>query len=173
MTQRRVGEIQINSRILRIGDQVYPVPNISRIQVIQRIWRGKQTTYYPLRELTIHLVIIGVIVAQLLDVALFVWVMAALALRAAYLLGLVLYRAYIRQTIQFLMIETAGKQVAALYGKDREEICRVRDEIVQVIDNPPETTRVIELHGDVVFGDKHAGDLYQQFGDDSTMNVNG
>lgn len=184
MAKEQVGEIRISKRIVRIGHEVYPLANISRVQTLRVVWRGKLATFYPLRQIATLLLIggliVGVAVVLLPELGVradfdveeaarqFAAVAAVLAgIRVAYLLGVLFFRLLIRRKRYVLMIETAGTQYAALSGTDREELQRIKGEIVDAIEDPPSEERVIQVHGDVVLGDK-----YQQDGTDNKMTVN-
>ncbi|WP_061294886.1 DUF6232 family protein [Herbidospora cretacea] len=165
MARKRVGEIRISKRIVRIGHEVYPLANISRVQTLRLVYKGRLATFYPLGEL--------VVVAALAYGASFVaeevlpeareYLPVALAVAGiwgAWLVLLFLYRLIIRRTRYALMIETAGTQFTALSGTDRQEIHRIEGLVVGAIEDPPDSERVIQVHGDLVFGGKAGRDVY-------------
>ncbi len=53
MTKEKLGEIRINRRTLRIGHQVYPLANISRVQTLREAWRGRRATWYPIWQIAV------------------------------------------------------------------------------------------------------------------------
>ncbi|MCF3135069.1 DUF6232 family protein [Streptomyces olivochromogenes] len=165
MAKRRVGEIRIAKRVVTIGHQTYPLANISRVQTLRVVWRGKLATFYPLREIVLLLPAVAALVLVLPQVDLrFDYVetvrriadaaAALIAVRVAYLVCVLLYRLLIRRTRYALLIETAGTQYTALSGTDHGEIHRIQAEIVAAIEDPPSTERILHVRGDLVMGDK-------------------
>ncbi|WP_030946980.1 DUF6232 family protein [Streptomyces sp. NRRL S-646] len=172
-TKKKVGEIRIAKRIVTIGHETYPLANISRVQTLRVVWRGKLATLYPLREIAALLLLGGAITLVLQRAGLgsrlsdadaetvrrigtaFV---ALLAVRTAYLLGVLLYRLLFRRKRYALLIETAGTQYTALSGTARNEIHRIQAELVAAIEDPPSTERILHVGGDLVVGDKFGGD---------------
>jgi len=186
MAKDQVGEIRISKRTARIGHQVYPLANISRVQTLRLVWGGKLATFYPLRQITVLLLVVGAIVGAAVGVVpkldlktdfdvekaarqVAVGVVVLAGLRIAYLLFVLFYRLLIRQPRYALVIETAGTQYTALTGTDRDEIRRIEGEIVAAIEDPPSHERVVHVSGDVVFGDKVGRDQYQQVGTGNRM----
>jgi len=170
-TKKKVGEIRIAKRIVTIGHETYPLANISRVQTLRVVWRGKLATLYPLREITV-LLLLGGTIALVLQRAgsrlagadaetvrrIGTAFVALLAVRAAYLLGVLLYRLLFRRKRYALLIETAGTQYTALSGTARNEIHRIQAELVAAIEDPPSTERILHVGGDLVVGDKFGGD---------------
>ncbi|PBC92588.1 hypothetical protein BX281_0266 [Streptomyces sp. Ag82_O1-15] len=170
---KRVGEIRIAKRVVTIGHETYPLANISRVQTLRVVWHGKLATFYPLREITSLLLLGGAITLLLPRVDLGSRLGAAdtetarriatafaalLAVRIAYLLGLLLYRLLLRRKRYALLIETAGTQYTALSGTARNEIHRIQAAIVAAIEDPPSTEQILHVRGDLVVGDKFGGD---------------
>ncbi|WP_219464504.1 DUF6232 family protein [Nonomuraea rhizosphaerae] len=191
MAKEHIGEIRITPRTVRIGHEVYPLANISRVQTLRLIWGGKYATLYPLRQIATLLLVAGVVfvaasivlpelnlhpgfdvenAAQRFTMGAFVLA----AIRLAYLLVVLLHRLLIRRTRYALMIEASGTQYTALTGTDRDEIHRLKGKIVDAIEDPPEQETVIHVHGDLVAGDKVSGGIQykQQGGRDSNMTFN-
>jgi hypothetical protein len=169
MDRKQIGEIRLNKRTIRIGHQVYPLANISRVQTVRLPWRGKYTTYYPLRGIMVLLLVIGALVAatvaavprleldsdgQQLARQITAIVTALAAIRIVYLLLVLFYRINIRKQYYAMIIETAGTQDTALTGTNRDEIHRIESEIVAAIEDPPSQERVLHISGDVVLGGK-------------------
>ena len=169
--KQRVFEIIFSSRILEIGDESYSLANISRVRTHELKWVGKYSTFYPLRKLVWPVVWAAVVVVaasivreqvdldgqrdlgQLVDrFVLLVLVLAGV--RALWLAVVLTYR-LLKPTDYGLIIETAGAQSAALYGRDLNEIVRIKGEIVSRIENPPISTEKIEIHGDLYAGDNY------------------
>jgi hypothetical protein len=184
MANKKVGELLISKRVVKIGHQVYPLANISRVQTLRLVPSGKDATFYPLQQIVILLLLLaGVIVAPLvvlpeLDLApgfdleetarQFAMIATAVAgIRMAYLLFVLFYRLLIRKKRYALVIETAGTQTTALSGTDSSEIHRIKDRIVAAIEDPPMVPQRIEINGDFVMGDQH-----KQSGRDSKMIFN-
>lgn len=189
MAKEKVGEIRISKRIVRIGHQVYPLANISRVQTLRLVWRGRLATFYPLQEITVLLVVVGVIVGAAevvlpeLDLNVdftvekaaqqFATVAAILAgVRMAYLLLVLFYRLLLRQQYYALVIETAGTQYTALHGTDLDEIHRIEGVIVNAIEDPPSHEQTVKIRGDLVTGDKVGRDKIVQSGTDNRMTIN-
>ncbi|MGH3975263.1 MAG: DUF6232 family protein [Pseudonocardiaceae bacterium] len=174
MRKEKVGEIRISKRIVRIGHQVYPLANISRVQTLRLVRVGKLATFYPLREIAVFLLVVGaivgaaVVVLPKLDLNVetareYANVAASLAgVWITYLLFVLFYRLWIRRSHYELVIETAGTQYAALRGTNRDEIHRVEGEIVNALEDPPDRERIVHIIGDFVNGDKVERDKYQQ-----------
>jgi hypothetical protein len=190
MGKQQVGEIRISKRVVRIGHEVYPLANISRVRSLRLVWGGRLATFYPLLGIAITLALVGVVAAAVyvalpeLDVdpsfnleeagAQFAMAAAALGgLRVVYLLLLFLYRLIFRRPRYALVIETAGTQFTALSGTARDEIHRIKGEIVDAIEDPPDQERIVQVGGDLVLGDKVGRDKYEQRGADSRITVNG
>jgi hypothetical protein len=189
VAKEHIGEIRISRRTVRIGHEVYPLANISRVQTLKLVWGGKYATFYPLRQMAVVVLLVGAVVVAALMVLpelgldadfdieeaarqFAMGVFALGAIRMAYLLFVLFYRLLIRRTRYALIIETAGTQYTALTGTDNQEIHRIKGEIVDAIENPPEKDRIIQVHGDLVAGDKVTGDQYKQSGRDSRMTFN-
>ncbi|ETK33121.1 DUF6232 family protein [Microbispora sp. ATCC PTA-5024] len=189
MGRERVGEIRISRRTVQIGHEVYPLANISRVQSLRLVWGGRLATLYPLRQIAVTLLLAAVVVAaaelvprlgldatgvDVDDLARTVAAGAAVlaGVRIAYLLLVLLHRLLVRRSRYALMIETAGTQYAALSGTDRNEIHRIKGEIVRAIEDPPAHDRVVQVHGDLVIGEKVGRDKYQVGGAGNSMTVN-
>ncbi|WP_405588272.1 DUF6232 family protein [Streptomyces sp. NBC_01092] len=181
MARRHVGEIIISRRVVQIGHEVYPLANISRVQTLQLVWGGRRATWYPLRPLFIVvLIVLGFLAAAEFippelppevgpdaeEVArrLVPPVTAVAGLIAACLLGQLVYRLFIRRPQFALVLETAGTQYTALSGTDASEIHRIKNVIVGAIENPPSQPTSVQVHGDVVMGDKAGRDQYKMSG---------
>ncbi|GIH21773.1 hypothetical protein Aph01nite_00830 [Acrocarpospora phusangensis] len=190
MGKRQVGEIRISKRVVRIGHEVYPLANISRVRTLRLVWSGRSATFYPLKGIAVTLALVGALAAAAyvalpeLDVdagfnleeaaGQFTTGAAILGgVRIVYLLGLLLYRLIFRRRRYALVIETAGTQFTALSGTARDEIHRIEGEIVSAIEDPPDQERIVHVGGDLVLGDKVARDKYEQRGADSRITVNG
>ncbi|RST07574.1 hypothetical protein E2C00_16865 [Streptomyces sp. WAC05374] len=173
--RKRVGEIRISERTVRIGHEVYPLANISRVRTLRLVPGGRRATFYPLREIG-TLVGAAVVVAVMLDTAparLGLAFMAhdtarrcvaaaavLAAARVAWLLAVVGHRLLLRRPRYALLLETSGDPRTVLTGTDRGAIHRVQHEIVDAIDNPPEQQRSVHVGGDLVMGDKVGRDKY-------------
>jgi uncharacterized protein DUF6232 len=179
MADNRVVEI-LGRRIVRIGHEVFPLANISRVRTLQVARPGKLAPWYPLRGITILVVVTGAIAAIGLGLlprlglsapfdvgqveGLVVAVVGGLAgLRVAWLLCVVFYRVA-RRPRYTLVLETGGTQHTVLSGTDPAELDRVKWEIVQAVQHPPTHDRLVHLSGDVVYGDKIARDKYASAG---------
>jgi hypothetical protein len=172
MAKERVGHIVISKRVVQIGHEVYPLANISRVQTLQVRWGGKYATLYPLRQIISIVVVAGAIVgaavlvpprlppsvdSDIEEIARqFAGIVSVVAgVVVAYWLAVLLYRLFIRRRRYALVIETAGTQYTALSGTDYSEIHRIRNVIVEAIENPPPQATTVQVHGDVVMGNQH------------------
>jgi hypothetical protein len=175
MAKEKVDEIRISKRTVRIGHQVYPLANISRVQTLRLVWGGKLATFYPLREIIVLLFLLLVAggiagAANAAGVRQFATGAAILVgVRMTYLLCVLLYRLLIRRPNYALVLETAGTQYTALQGTDDHEIHRIEGEIVNAIEDPPLHERILHVSGDLVIGDKVGRDKYQQSGTGNRM----
>lgn len=166
MPQERVGEIRITRRLLRIGDQVYPLANIARVQTLWVEWRPKIATF---REFVGLLLVIGVSVFAL-PVLGFGSSMSGLTLTAMVIAGiLVLSRLMARKRRFLLLIETAGAQTAVLADRAEPEIRRIEHAVVGAIENPPDQEWVLQVSGDIVMGDKIGRDKFLQGGSGNSI----
>lgn len=171
MAKERVGHIVISKRVVQIGHEVYPLANISRVQTLRVRWGGKYATFYPLRQIIAIVIAAGVTVAAAVLIPpelppsadsdieqmarQFAAVLSVVAgVVVAYWLVVLLYRLFIRRRHYALVIETAGTQYTALSGTDHAEIHRIRNIIVEAIENPPAQATSVQVHGDVVMGDQ-------------------
>lgn len=179
MAREQVGEIRINPRTIRIGHQVYPLANISRVQTVQVTWAGKRATSYPAKKLVVWGALFAVVAGAILAGApavdlddevttrLLIGASAVFGARICYLVLLLAYRLLLRRKHYALLLETAGTQYAALSGTDQGELHRIQHELVGAIEHPPTQERIVHLHGDLVVGDQ-----FKQTGADSRMTVN-
>lgn len=180
MARQQVGEIRINPRTVRIGHQVYPLANISRVQTVRVTWAGRRATSYPVKVIVILAVVFAVVAGAILvgvpaldlggdelTTQALTGAAAVFGVPVAYLLLLFLFRVLFRRRHYALLLETAGTQYAALSGTDRKELHRIEGEIVGAIENPPDRERVVHLHGDLVVGNQ-----FKQTGADSRLTVN-
>ncbi|MEU6258709.1 DUF6232 family protein [Streptomyces sp. NPDC047043] len=186
MAKRRVGEIVISRRVVQIGHEVYPLANISRVQLLEVRWGGRLATFHPLRRMLSVAVVAGVVVAAAVLVPpelpagtdpdieqlahQFAVIVAGLAGAAmTFHLAVFLYRLLFRKRRYALVIETAGTQYTALTGTDFTEIQRIKSIIVDAIENPPFQAMHVQVRGDVVMGDKVGRDQYKQSGPGNRM----
>ncbi|MFF8846264.1 DUF6232 family protein [Streptomyces sp. NPDC015127] len=183
---RYVGEIRISKRTVQIGYEVYPLANISRVRSVELIPGGKRATYYPLREIAI-LALLAIPVAAAFNAVLpeaaltpddeervrqiATGVAVVAGGRLAYLFCLLFYRIVLRPRRYMLVIETAGTQYTAMSGTAYDEIERIKGEIVDAIENPPQQERIVQVRGDLVMGDKIGRDKYQQSGSGNHINA--
>lgn len=179
MARQQVGEIRINPRTVRIGHQVYPLANISRVQTAEVRWAGRRATTRPLKELALVAVLFAVVAGAILvavpaldlggDRLTTQLLMAAIALFgvwAAYLVLLFVHRLLFRRKHYALLLETAGTQYTALSGTDQAELHRIETTIVGAIEDPPSREQVVHVHGNVAFGNQ-----YNQSGSNNRMTV--
>jgi hypothetical protein len=162
----QVGEIRISKRVVRVGHQTYPLANISRVQTLRLVWRGRWTTWYPIGEIIVLCALaLGIAVAaqHLRFGQAGVVLTALIAVRVVFMLCVFLYRLVFRRRRYALMLETAGTQYTALSGTDLGEIRRIESVIVGAIENPPEREHVVQIHGDLVMGNKE-GNRFVNFG---------
>lgn len=97
--------------------------------------------------------------------AIVVPVFGVLALRIAFLVGVLVYGLF--RSRYALIIETSGTEFIALSGRDPHELERIQREITYAIENPPDSEKVLHMSGDIVIGNQ-----YKQPGHHNTMVVN-
>ncbi len=166
MPQDRVGEIRISKRLLRIGNQAYPLANIGRVQTLRIEWGRRIATF---REFVGLLLVISVIVFVLPALG-FGNSTSVLTLTVIVIAGIVvLSRLLNRQRRFVLFIETTGAQTTALAGKAEREIREIEQAVVAAIENPPAQEQVLRVSGDIVMGDKIGRDKYQQDGSKNSI----
>ncbi|TKK86838.1 hypothetical protein FDA94_20480 [Herbidospora galbida] len=169
MAKKRVGEIRISKRVVRIAHEVYPLANISRVRTLRVVYNGRFSTFYPLGQL--------VVVAALAAAASFVaeevlpeareYLPVALAVAGVWggLLAIqFLYRLIFRRNRYSLMIETAGTQYTALWGTDLAEIRHIEGLIVDAIEDPPPTEKSYTFNSPVYVGNTFARDTFNVSG---------
>jgi hypothetical protein len=176
MAKEKLGEIRINRRTLRIGHQVYPLANISRVQTLRESWRGRRATWYPIWQIAVvGLLASGVSYGselvpglnRTMERAVQYWVLVLAGILVIYFVGVLLYRLLLRRARSVLVIETAGTQYAALSGTDHQEVLRIEGLIVDAIEDPPNSEQTYQIYGDIVAGDK-----IDQSGAGNTLTVN-
>ncbi|MFD4673234.1 DUF6232 family protein [Lentzea sp. NPDC058450] len=180
MARDKVAEIRINPRTVRIGHQVYPLANISRVQTLEVRWGGRKATSYPPKETAVLLLLFGLVAVAIqvgvpalglggrqLITDLMMGAMVLFGVRIAYLVLAFLYRVLFRRKHYALLLETAGTQYTALSGTDLPELRRIEAEIVGAIEKPPTREHVVEVHGDLVLGNQT-----KQTGSGSRMTIN-
>jgi hypothetical protein len=127
-------DLVVRARSIDIGGQTYPYSNISRVGTweYQKPWLGHAVKAGCLGMLGLPLV-----VAELFVIALPV-------LLAAGFFG---WRAYNAFNFHYysLRLETAGVHSDAIFSKDRQAIIDLREQVVDLIDSPPETGMIINL----------------------------
>ncbi|MEV4443126.1 DUF6232 family protein [Streptomyces sp. NPDC049577] len=168
MAKRYVGEIIISQRVVEIGHEVYPLANISRVRTAELVWRGRHATLHPLRQLLLLAIAYVLFLAATrraparvpvgdhLDAV--SWIAGVLGL---YFVAVLFYRVFLRRTRYALLVETSGTQYTALSGTDLAEIRRIKSIIVEAIEHPPAQAMSVEVHGDVVVGDKVGRDQFK------------
>ncbi len=180
MARDKVAEIRITPRTVRIGHQVYPLANISRVQTLEVRWGGKQATSHPVKAIAVLAVLFGLVAGAIvvlvpafdaggreLTTQLLTGAMALFGVRATYLVLLFLYRLLVRRKHYALLLEASGTQYTALSGTDVAELHRIEAEIVSAIEKPPTREHVVQVHGDLVFGNQT-----KQTGSGSRMTIN-
>lgn len=171
MAQSQIGEIRISKRVVRVGHQAYPLANISRVQTLKLVWRGRWTTWYPIGEIIVLCALaLGIAAAaenlrfdRDLISQVSIVLIVLIAVRVAFMLCVFVYRLVFRRRRYALMLETAGTQYTALSGTDLGEIRRIEGEIVGAIEDPPDHEYTVQIHGDLVLGNKE-GNRFLNFG---------
>jgi hypothetical protein len=172
MARTGTAEIRINRRTLRIGHEVYPLANISRVQTVQLSYA--KTPAQALTGIVVMLLVgavaaavvsnAGVTVAQQAATV----VLALVGLRLLYLV-VVLVRRLLRRPVFCLLVEASGTQFTALSSHDRRVVHEIADLVVGAIENPPSHEIVRHVHN--VFN-RVEGDQFNQSGSGNAMNVN-
>lgn len=170
MPEDRVDKIRISERLLRIGNQAYPLANIGRVQTLWIQWGHRIATF---REFVGLLVVISVLVFVLPGLGLEEDSASALTVTVVVIAGLVVLSRLLNRERRFvLLIETTGAQTAALAGKAGQaerEIREIEQAVVTAIENPPAHEQVLQVSGDIVMGDKINRDKYQQGGSGNSI----
>lgn len=175
MAQTGTAEIRINKRTVRIGHEVYPLANISRLQTVQLHYGKKKSTFQPVKEMAAVLVFaIAAAVAVTMSgipqaEQIMRWIVIVTALCVAYLLIVFVHR-MLRRPIYSLAIETAGTQFTLLSSHDLGTVRMIEREVVNAIENPPNYEKVFQV-GDIILGDKIGRDKISQSGYGNTMNA--
>ena len=167
MTGRDTGTLRITHRLLEIGDQTYPLAQISRVQTL---WLEGSRKIATAREVILFvLVLIAVLVGgpviglrDMTTPAVLVVLVGAAVL---------VYRAATRFRRCLLVVETSGGQCGVLASKRRDALDPIKKVITDAIENPPATERLVHVGGDVVIGDKVGRDQINQRGHHNTLNV--
>lgn len=174
MARTGTAEIRINRRTLRIGHEVYPLANISRVQTVRLTYR--KTPGQAVAGIAVAL-LVGAVAAAVTAAAAGsgagaeqagAVVLALVALRVAYLV-IVLIRRLLRRPVFSLLIETSGTQFTALASHDRRTVHEIADLVVGAIENPPGHEIVRHVHN--VFN-RVEGNQFNQSGSGNTLNVN-
>lgn len=172
MLRKPVDKIRISKRLIRLGDQIYPLANISRIQthkVVPRLTYTRITVELAAILTALALMNAAGSASGLIRGLVTIAVVGTLMIRAAYVLSVLIHRVGTRQRYA-LLLEAAGAQYTALSGVDQQEIDRIREEIANAIEDPPIGERVLHVAGDVVFGDKIGRDKFGQYGAGNSIN---
>lgn len=155
--------VRVSRRILWVGSQAYPLPQIVRIQPAQvRLRRGAATKEFARRAgATLALAVLGLIAmacaGRLLPVG--VWVVFWAAIVGLLVLhGTRLGRLLRLPRLYVLRIATAGSEHAAVVSTDRAKIYDLATEVADAIDNPEAEFEVRVDNLEFVYGDKVDGD---------------
>ena len=154
-------DVYVTPRTIRIGYEVYPLHNISRVSVHTVEWAERP----PAKEVVPPLVVLGIAVLLIIATAssrsaanssqgLFVF---AAAVALLWLL-VVMARKRFRTA---LVIESSGGQATALVGRSAESVHHLESIVLAAIEEPPTQTQHFHI-GDIVRGDKIQGNKYQQ-----------
>ncbi len=170
MAKTETAVVRINKRTLRIGGQVYPLGQISRVQTMR---------FDPPRNRAVGKFIkaaAGVVVAAVVLVCLSGAMLAnhpslptviagGALLWLAVLVAILISRLVNKpKSLYALTIETAGTQYTALSSYDLDSINYLENEVVAAIEDPPEQERVLQINNVV------SGNQYLQGGHHNTMN---
>lgn len=171
MAKTETAVVRINKRTLRIGGQVYPLGQISRVQTMY-FHPPKNRAWSKFFKAAAGLVVAAVVALCLagslagnhpslptvIALAAFGWL--------AILVAMLVYRLVNKpKTLYGLTVETSGTQYTALSSYDLSAIQYLEGEVVAAIEDPPESERVLQIHNVVT------GNQYNQSGQGSTMNV--
>jgi hypothetical protein len=172
MTRASVGEIQITKRTVRIGYQVYPLANIARVQTRKITSRRRAPAVQLAVTAVLMFLLVGLWWLTKFSMV-FLVVPGLLGLRILYLVVTLLR---LGKPQYVLVIETGGTEYTALSGADPHEIDRIREEIANAMETPPNEERLLLVGGDIVVGDKIGGDkiggdMHMQSGHHNTFTV--
>jgi hypothetical protein len=148
-TYQNPPELQINPHTLRIASKIYPLRNIARVEAIQ---------FKPNKSRPIwRIVILSLIVFAVLDVVGSsgsgndVGVIGGAYAVVALVL---IIRVLLREPTWMLLLETNGNPFSILTSKRPEPILDLFGHIAEALENPPTTSQVFSISGDVVLGDQ-------------------
>jgi hypothetical protein len=176
MASRRVSRIIISNRTVQIGDNVFALATISRVQALRVVPDGGSATGHKITAIIRDLLLIILFLAALAffgppvvraivdpteppsqatvtTIAIAVVVLLAVGVaagRTAISVAcdvVVLAFRVLRMPRYALVIEAAGTQCVALTGTDRDEIRRSAHEIVSAIGDMSGQDKVINIHG--------------------------
>jgi len=134
-------DVRISRRTLWVGTDVYPLPNVARVQAREEILDRGRLTWLFAKRVAKPLVAGAAVVAVL-------WCGApadpgrVLGAVGLVLFGLLLWhtswfvRELTRARLYFLVVETAGTPRTAVVSTDRALIFDLADKVVEAIDNP-------------------------------------
>lgn len=158
-------EIKISRRTLWVGEDAYPLPQITRVRPIELVPNRRRLAliYGKRAAATIGLALAGLVLLSCLGesvprAVVVAFVVLMLGILAVHAWGLV--RGLTRPHLHVLSVETAGRPRTALASTDKDLIHDLTHRIVDAIDNPSAEFQLkvdhIEIaHGDIVHGDKY------------------
>jgi hypothetical protein len=177
MNTPRLGteNVAINTRTLRIGGQVYQLRNLARVQIVRApepadAGKGSKGLAWLAGIGVLFLVsIVGFSVSQSAGIA-------PLSLFSGIAAGLVTYIATKKKypPRYALVLETTGNPVTALVSPDYQQLRNLSDIIVQAIEDPPESERVVHVQN-VLFDNRvdQVGDRFTVGGTGNIGKVGG
>lgn len=164
-----VSEIRITRRLLRLGDESYPLAHITRVRTG---WIRLGRTPVTFSEFVVVLLVTG---AFLLVAALGLEVEGGTVLGVFLFVccGVVMYRLSRWQLRFVLSIETSGDQFAALSTEAHAEfdLRHIEYAILDAIENPPDDLKHMQVNVQNVAGDVIGRDKFQQTGPGSNVSV--
>ncbi|MGA5300091.1 DUF6232 family protein [Nucisporomicrobium flavum] len=160
-------EVKIKKRTLWVGDKVYPLAHVTRVEPLEIVpRRGRILAVYGRQAgAWLGLGLLGLLVlacaGNTLPLSVYT-VYELVVLAALVVLTTQMIRRLTGATLYVLSIATSGSAHEVVASWDRDRIQRLLDKVVAAIDDPAVDYTVhidhIDVTGDAVFGDK-SGDV--------------
>jgi hypothetical protein len=156
-------DFRISRRILWVGSNAYPLPQVSSVRPIEVIpRRGRMLAQYGRRAgATVVVGFVGLTISACLGRAVPPVVDAVVAVA---MVGVVVWhtveliRRLRRGRLYVLRVSTAGNQHSALVSRNRELIEDLTRRVADAIDNPAAEFAISVENLEIVKGDKYGGD---------------
>lgn len=157
MGKKQGVEVRIKKRTLTVGGQIYLLHNLARVQSWKRVPDKGKIAYRVVRPALVALfALVGVNILLSLGGGQSAGMGSFNMLAGLVIVGVTAARyaaGVLRKPEYLLLLESTGYPIGVLSSTHKNTIDNLAAEIADAIENPPQTTRVIQL-GDVVLGDQ-------------------